>query len=88
MDPDLQGRISHASDIDEIEAIAKQSGFSVSTSDLEDWYDDHDESSDGFKEDLHMAIQLYKWRRIGKNCDPEWMQDAKRRERRRMLGLD
>lgn len=87
MDPDLQGRISHASDIDEIEAIAKQSGFSASTSDLEDWHD-HDESSDGFKEDLHMLIQLYMWRGIGKRCDPEWMQAAKRRERRRELGLD
>lgn len=83
----IQKRISLASDVDEVELIAKQEGFSVSTSDLEDWHS-HDEYSDGFEEDLFIVIELYILRGVGKGCDPEWKQLAKRRERRRDLGLD
>ena len=87
MDPDLQARISQASDIDEIEFIAKQAGFSVLSSDLQEWHG-HDEYEEGFEEDLFMVIQMHAWRGLGKGCDPEWKQAAIRAQRRRELGLD
>ena len=86
-DAGLQSRINQASDIDEIEFIAKQMGFSVSTSDLLEWHD-LDECTDGFEEDLFMVIQMYVWRGVGKECDPEWKQAAMRAQRRHELGLE
>ena len=83
----IQERISRTSNVDEVELIAKQAGFSISTSDLEDWHS-NDEYSDGFEEDLYIVIEMYNLRGVGKECDPEWKQLAKRRERRRDLGLD